>query len=139
MPLEVITKKLEQISRLLKELEQFLHGPFEDFEKNTAMLRASERDFQLIVDLATDINTQLLVDCGESTPESYRQSFLQLGRCDILESRLAKELSYSAGLRNILIHEYDIEEDHERFFDEAKRYLPLFDEYVRQILKIKKE
>jgi len=134
-----MTKKLEQISELLKELEHFLAGSFDEFEKDTAALRASERDFQLIVDLATDINTQILIDHGGPAPESYRQSFLELGKSGILEQRLSKELSRSTGIRNILVHEYEIDEDHEQFYHEAKRYAPLFHEYVRQLLRIKKE
>ncbi|MDO8624303.1 MAG: DUF86 domain-containing protein [bacterium] len=133
-----MTKKLEQISELLKELERFLAGSFGEFEHNTAMVRAAERNFQLIVDIATDMNTQLLIDRGGPAPESYRQSFLELGKLGVLEQGLAKEISRSTGLRNILVHEYDINEDREQFYHEAKRYIPLFREYVRQLLGIKK-
>lgn len=131
---EVILKKLEQIDELLGELDGFLAHPFAEFEKNTAVLRASERNFQLIVDLASDINAQLIFQRGAPTPESYRQSFLLLGKFDILDPALADELSRTTSVRNMLVHEYDLEDDHEQFYADAKKYAPKFREYVRVLL-----
>jgi len=49
MPTEIIAKKLEQIRELINELSRILNMPFENFRKDLVAIRASERNFQLIV------------------------------------------------------------------------------------------
>ncbi len=133
MGFEVIEKKLEQIKELLKELSSLLDASFEKFQSDLVVIRAAERIFQLIVDLAADINTQILVEKGEKTPDTYRQSFSDLAKTKILENNLAQKLAVSAQIRNILVHEYDFEEDYKKFYDSAKHLIPSYQEYIRQI------
>lgn len=131
---DVIVKKLEQMNRFLEELEEFSAIPYEEFIKNIPFLRASERDFQLIVDLAGEINTELLLGCGKEIPDGYRRSFLMLGDEGILPKELAEKLAKSVKIRNILVHEYEIEEDIEDFYTSAKNYIQPFHEYIKTIL-----
>ncbi|MBI3589390.1 MAG: DUF86 domain-containing protein [Candidatus Liptonbacteria bacterium] len=133
MPNELILKKLEQIKKLLGELESLLSEPIDNFEKNTVSIRASERNFQLIVDLASDINTQILLEKGEKTPDTYRQSFTALGSAGVIDSELARELSLSASLRNILVHEYDFEEDFKKFYESAKSFIEPYKTYLKKV------
>lgn len=135
MATEIIEKNLERIKKLLIELEQFLIAPFEDFKKNEVLILASERKFQLIVDLASDINAQILIERGRPTPDSYRQSFLDLAKEGIIDKELAEKLALTARLRNILVHEYDFEEDYEKFYQAAKVSLPAYQQYLREIYK----
>lgn len=135
---EIILKKLEQIGKLLDDLERLLSKPFRDFENGTVNLRAAERNFQLIVDLASDINTQILLEKGEKTPDSYRQSFVIAGKIGALPGKLAEKLSISAGLRNVLVHEYDFEEDSKKFYDSAKVFAPAYRDYIKEIYKYAK-
>lgn len=136
---EIIIKKLDQISKLLDELERLLDVPLTDFRKNLVNIRAAERNFQLIVDLAIDINTQILLGTGEKTPDTYRQSFNNLGQTNVLSADLANSLSASAGLRNILVHEYDFEEDYEKFYHAVRKFIPLYRTYCQEILKYSKQ
>ena len=133
MPVEIIAKKLEQIKELLSELARLLEVSFGDFQKDMVAIRASERNFQLIVDLASDINTQILVERGEKTPDTYKQSFNDVARIGILQNDLARKLAVSAQVRNILVHEYDFEEDYEKFYNSAKSFMPAYQEYAKQI------
>lgn len=133
MPAEIIAKKLEQIKELLAELSRLLDMPIESFQKDLVAIRAAERNFQLIVELASDINAQILFENGSKTPDTYKQSFLDLVRMNVLQNDLAKKLTISAQLRNILVHEYDFEEDYERFYRSAKDFIPSYQEYARQI------
>jgi uncharacterized protein YutE (UPF0331/DUF86 family) len=139
MPSEIIFKKLDQINELLNELEQLLNKPFEEFEKDFVLVRAAERNFQLIVDLASDINTQILVETGEKTPDTYRQSFSDLEKKGVLPKELANKLVVSAKLRNILVHEYDFDEDCEKFYNSAKEGAPNLREYVKIIYSYAKK
>lgn len=130
---ELILKKLEQIKKLLNELESLLFESVDNFEKNTTNVRAAERNFQLIVDLASDINTQILIEKGEKTPDSYRQSFTALGNTGVIEDKLAKDLSISASLRNILVHEYDFDEDFKKFYVSAKSFIEPYKKYLKEV------
>ena len=134
MSKELIEKKIEQIRILINELRALLQKPEIEFIKDAITLRAAERDFQLIVDLASDINTHILLEGGKRTPDSYRQSFLDLKTENIIEAGLAETLALSARLRNILVHEYDFDEDYAKFYQGAKRFLPAYDTYVGLVL-----
>ena len=133
MSKELILKKLEQIKELLGELERLLAKPLPDFMRDLTVIRAAERNFQLAVELASDINTQILVELKKETPDNYRQSFSNLAKAGIIEGGLEKKLVQSARLRNILVHEYDFEEDYEKFYRSAKESISVFREYVEVI------
>lgn len=135
MPSEIILKKLEQIEKLIDELEAILSESFSDFEKDIVSIRAAERNFQLIVDVASDINTQILLEKGEKTPDTYRQSFIAISSTGILPNKFARELSISASLRNILVHEYDFEEDFKKFYNSAKSFIPAYRNYAKKIYR----
>ncbi|TSC77452.1 MAG: hypothetical protein G01um101429_1049 [Parcubacteria group bacterium Gr01-1014_29] len=128
---EFIEKKLEQVRVLLGELDTLLKKPFDAFEKEFVTVRAAERNFQLIVDLASDCNTHILMELGHKTPDSYRQSFIELEKVGVLPRELTRILAESARLRNILVHEYDFEEDYKKFYDSAKEFSPAYRAYIR--------
>ena len=48
----------------------------------------------------------LVVEQG-SSPSSYRESFLEAGRLEIVPVDLAARLADAAGLRNVLVHMYE--------------------------------
>jgi uncharacterized protein YutE (UPF0331/DUF86 family) len=134
MSRELILKKVEQLKELLAELARLLETPLKEFADDLKTIRAAERNFELIVEVASDINTQMLLDTGKKTPDSDKQSFTELKRADIVPEKLAKQLVTSAKLRNILVHEYDFEEDYEKFYTSAKAVLPAYEEYIQAIL-----
>ncbi len=130
---ELILKKLEQIKELLSELERLLQASLEVFVKDLVAIRAAERNFQLAVDIASDINTQILLQRGEKTPDTYRESFMALEKAAILPRDLTRRLMESAKVRNILVHEYDFEEDYEKFYHAARECIPAYREYTKVI------
>ena len=71
MPNDLILKKLEQMGILLKELEGLLALPFPEFKGKFTNVRSAERDFQLIVELASDINAHTIAELGAETPDTY--------------------------------------------------------------------
>ena len=135
MSKEFLQKKIEQITTLLVELRSILDRPFDAFQNDPVVVHAAERDFQLTIDLASDINSHILVEKGGPIPDSYHQSFIALAKADIIPGHLARHLVESAKLRNILVHEYDFEEDYRRFYESAKSFLPLYQQYLEAIQK----
>ncbi|MBI2050539.1 MAG: DUF86 domain-containing protein [Parcubacteria group bacterium] len=135
MSKEVIIKKLEQLGILLKDLEPLLRMPKDEFENDTVVIRAAERNFQLIVEIASDINTAILIEETGKTPDTYKQSFVELEKIGAVPSEVISDLAASAKLRNILVHEYEFEEDYGRFYDSAKSMLPAYHRYAESIKK----
>jgi uncharacterized protein YutE (UPF0331/DUF86 family) len=66
-----------------------------------------ERLLHLLVEAATDINSHLLVSLNQPSPDSYFDSFIAVGRNQIIPLALAYQLAPATGLRNRLVHEYD--------------------------------
>ena len=133
MEVEILIKKIQQSEKLLRELERLLQLPFSQFENGSTTLRATERNFQLIIDIASDMNTQILLDIKNQAPETYKQSFRDMATLGAIDKALADQLSNGAKLRNILVHEYDFEEDERKFYDSAKIILPAFRVYLKTI------
>ena len=131
----VVEKKLEQILSLLSELEKLLDPSVGTFTKNSVHIRAAERDFQLIVDLASDINAFFVLAKTSKTPDSYRESFLDMAKIGILDDSLAQKLSNTARVRNILVHEYDFEEDYVKFYAAAKESIDPYRQYTKVVFE----
>lgn len=130
MPHDLIVKKLEQMKKLLSELRQLLDLPYSEFKKAFTNIRTAERNFQLVVEFASDINTHIIAEVGAATPDTYRESFRRLASLKILKEDLLPQFIKSANLRNILVHEYDFDEDDLIFYQSAKEFLPLYEQYI---------
>lgn len=50
---------------------------------------------------------RLKIKKGEPPPSSYKAAFLRSGELGLISKKLSKSLALSAGLRNILVHEYE--------------------------------
>lgn len=135
MSKEFIIKKLKQITTLISEMEEIIFIPFFEFKKKFVNIRSAERNFQLIVEQACDINNHILLETGHETPDTYRASFTSLEKIGILENKTTKELVKSANLRNILIHEYDFDQDNFIFYKSVKKFMPVYKEYIMAIQK----
>jgi uncharacterized protein YutE (UPF0331/DUF86 family) len=66
-----------------------------------------ERLLELLVITASDIVFHLISSKGEAVPSSYKAAFLRAGEMGIISEKLSNKLALSAGLRNILVHEYE--------------------------------
>ena len=130
---DLIIKKLEQMKILLTELKSLLALSFSDFKNAFTNIRSAERNFQLIIELASDINAHVIAEMGVETPDTYRDSFKKMGQLKILREESLPNYIKSSNLRNILIHEYDFDEDNFIFYNSAKEFIPLYDEYIESI------
>ena len=101
---EVVKKKLESITNYLNDLL-----PYKKIRFNEFMLKhyEIERILELLIMTASDIVFHLITDSGEPAPGSYKAAFLRAGELKLISRTLSKDLALSAGLRNILVHEYE--------------------------------
>ncbi len=130
---ELILKKLEQMKELMQGLDSLLRVSADVFVRDLVSVRAAERNFQLLVDLASDINAQILLQRGRKTPDTYKQSFVDLQKEGVLDDSIVGDLILSAKVRNILVHEYDFEEDYTKFYLASKEILPAYQKYIKII------
>jgi len=72
------------------------------------------------------------VELGGVVPDTYFDAFLQLGVLRVLPDNLAHSLAPFAGLRNRLVHEYDVIDD-AVVLASVDGATKLFTEYVRTI------
>lgn len=101
---EVLNKKLAALSKYLEDLKHFGNVSFDAFMERHYEI---ERILELLVMTASDIVFHLLSAADEPPPTTYRAAFLRAGERGIIGRELSKNLALSAGLRNILAHEYE--------------------------------
>ena len=95
------------IIQQLSYLKEYEFISFENYQNNFEKKATIERTLELMIQAAIDINRHLITKkLRLPFPETAKQSFLQLQQENILTEALAKQLAKSAGLRNILAHEY---------------------------------
>lgn len=123
------------MSILLRELQELLNISFPEFKSTFKNVRSAERNFQLIIELASDINAQIIADIGARIPDTYKESFKRMAELKILDEKSLFQFIKSSNLRNILTHEYDFDEDNFIFYKSAKEFIPLYEEYIRSIQK----
>ncbi|MBI4565776.1 MAG: DUF86 domain-containing protein [Planctomycetes bacterium] len=103
----LIRQKIKRILQCLEELAPVARARFRDFEADARHFRLTERDIQLVVDTAVDINNHLLQAAGKAPPDTYYETFMMLNTIGILSRRQAQALAATAGLRNRIVHEYE--------------------------------
>jgi uncharacterized protein YutE (UPF0331/DUF86 family) len=133
---QLLGAKLNQLIHILAETEGWLGVPAESFGRDVKLVRACQRNLQLLVEYASDINGILILESGTKSPGSYRESFTAAFGMDFA-SALAEgdrdSLLASVGWRNNLIHEYEPEESNETFYLKLKEFLGAYRNYARAV------
>ncbi len=129
---ELVRQKLTKMVTNLNQLKEIEDYSLEEYLDNFFLSRTTERLIQLLVETATDINGHILVTDFQKSPDSYFESFIQLGEVGVISRELAKELAPSAGIRNRLVHEYD-EIDDKIIYESVSDAIDLFQKYINSI------
>ncbi len=132
----IVHARLRSMSALLSDVGQI--GPVDArrLDSDRIIRHAVERIVTQLVDLAVSINSHVVAATRNEAPAIYRASFTAMGELGVIDSGLAAKLATSAGLRNILTHEYvavdldilagalpEIAELFKRYIEEVARYL----------------
>ena len=128
----IIRRKLAVIIENLKALGPIRLISREEYAGDIYKRKATERLLQKLIEAAIDINTHIMVQTGNEAPDDYYQSFIKTGELGVVPGALAEKLAPSAGLRNRLVHEYDLL-DHSLVLDAVKRADELYAKYVLEI------
>jgi uncharacterized protein YutE (UPF0331/DUF86 family) len=127
---EVVVRKLTRMAQYLEELRPYRECPYEAFWADHYKI---ERLIELLVMAASDIVVHLLDSRGEPAPVSYRSAFLRAGEVGLLSGELSRSLALGAGLRNILVHEYE-EIDHHLLHRSLARILDDIAQFIEECL-----
>jgi uncharacterized protein YutE (UPF0331/DUF86 family) len=129
---QLARRKLATITRNLDLLAVIEGLPLAEYRADPFRQKGVERLLQEVVEAAVDTNLHLLRAAGAPVPGDYYQSFLDVGRQGILPVALAETLAPAAGLRNRLVHDYDVIDD-AIVLDAVGRARRDFAAYVRAI------
>lgn len=130
---EVVQRKLRKLEQYLRELEEIRPPSLQAYVSSTLLRRTVERLIQLLVEVANDINTHVIVGLGHPPPEDYYEGFIRMGELGVIPQDLATRLAPSDGERNILVHEYESIDDR-IVYESIQHALDDFRAYGGQIL-----
>ena len=106
---EFVQRKIKLIQEDLSNLEPLAAFTFTQLAQDPIKYSALERLLERIITRAIDVNNHCLAELakGSEPIRSYYETFLRLADLGVYPENFAKEIAPSAGLRNVLVHEYD--------------------------------
>jgi uncharacterized protein YutE (UPF0331/DUF86 family) len=130
---DVLRRKLSRIIQCLQRIKAAEEVDLDDYTADADLQSILERQLELAVGAAVDLNVHFLVSSGFSTPADAYTSFTDLARhTQAIPMELALRLAPAAGLRNRLVHQYE-EINHELVYQGLHDALDLFPTYVSAI------
>ena len=130
--IEIVRRKLSVMIENLKALEPIKNMKKDEYIEDLYKRKAAERLLQELIEAAIDINTHIIVQTGNAVPDDYYESFIRAGDLKIISKDLAEKLAPSAGLRNRLVHEYDLLE-HSMVLDAVRMADQQYPKYINEI------
>jgi uncharacterized protein YutE (UPF0331/DUF86 family) len=107
----LVRRKLATIARNLGDLATVSALTLDEYRRDRFRQKGIERLLQETIEAAVDANQHLLREVARAPAQDYHASFVALGDADIVPAALAAALAPAAGMRNRLVHEYDVIDD----------------------------
>ena len=133
---EFVVRKLQLIADDLERLVQFKDETLASLTGDFVKLAAVERLIERTVMRAIDVNEHLISELGtgegRATRLTYRDTFLLLADLGVYSKDFAERIARSAGLRNILVHDYN-DADRKIVHGSIKPCLQDYHQYVEYV------
>jgi len=126
---QVVERKLSKLKGYLEELSDYQTLSWEEYRAAFPHRRTVERLIQLIVDVAVDINTHIIVDAKKQPPADSFDSFLRAAELGMFPREFAQQIAPSTGERNIIVHEYEKIDD-ALVFHSIRDALSMYRQYI---------
>lgn len=130
---DIVIRKLTKLKGYLQELSTYKSISWEEYIEAFQNQRTVERLIQLVVDIAVDINTHMLVDEGYAPPSDAYNSFLEASsKLGLFPESFAQSIAPSTGERNIIIHEYE-QIDDVIIYSSIGETLSFYEDYIKHV------
>lgn len=131
-----IRRKIKLIQEDLAKLEALSKYSTEELDSESVAYAALERYLERIVTRAIDLNRHIIAETGKGNESvrTYEDTFHVVSSLGIYPAKFAEEIAPSAGLRNILVHEYD-DVDEEIIHQSLGKALSQYAKYCKYIIK----
>jgi uncharacterized protein YutE (UPF0331/DUF86 family) len=129
---ETVQRRLIAIRERLDELQQVGDVSADRLRADWLVRAAVERVLTQLVELAAQINTHIVTASGKVPPAEYRESFTAAAKLGALPADLAARIAPSAGLRNILVHQY-LDADLDIVAASMRQAIADYSAYVREV------
>ncbi len=130
--LEIVVRKLSNIKKYLDQLQTKEHLSEADSVESFEQQLVVERLLHLLIGSAADINAHIAAINETPPPNTYRESFILLGKMGVISADLAYKIVPAAGLRNRSVHDYD-DTDTLIVYRPIALALDLFPQYLAQV------
>lgn len=131
---KVVQAKLRFLDELLRDLSGLGDVSLDRMNSDRLVRHALERILTQLVESAVAINSHISASLLGRSPADYRHSFELAAQAGAITPELAARLAPSAGLRNLLIHEYGTI-DLARVAAAAHLALSAYEEYVTSVAR----
>ena len=132
----LVTRKITLILKDLSALTDLSRQSREAYLANPINEVLAERYLERMIGRMIDINYHLITESGHPPPKDYHESFQMLGTMGILQGEFSREIAFSAGLRNRIVHEYE-EIDAAKVYEAlqvAVQQLPTYLDHVNRFI-----
>lgn len=125
---ELVTRKAMLITSDLEAVRPILTKGVEQYLQNRVDQAVVERHLELAVGRMIDVNYHLITEGEHPPPTDYHASFIRLAELHVLEPEFARRIARAAGLRNRLVHEYDVIDSRKVFeaLESSLRDVPIY-------------
>ncbi|MCK9580231.1 MAG: DUF86 domain-containing protein [Methanoregula sp.] len=101
-----IVSQLQTLDDALEAWQRYRQIPVEKFHDDKDTQYMVSHAMLLAIQSSIDIATGIAVMKTPRRPDTYRETFLVLGKSGVIPEDLAGEMAKLAGFRNLLVHEY---------------------------------
>ncbi len=130
--IERIREKVADIKENLQILRDYSKQDREEFVENKEAVRSAKYAFIVMIEASSNIANHLCARLINTSPDSYAECFLLLGKHELISSKLSINLSKMAGFRNILVHGYT-EIDDSKIYDFLQTSLDDLNIYLKEL------
>ena len=130
----IIEQHIQTMEEALAHLSRYQRIPFEEFQKDLSLIWMVERGLEILIQNLLDIGAHLLASEIKNDWEDYVEIIIKLGRHGVIPQEFSEKIKGMAGLRNILVHEYqrvDLAKLYNSFKDGLADFVQ-FIKYVRE-------
>lgn len=134
-----LLRRVERIREGLRRLREVAEVPRDQYLSSELLKLATERDLQVVIEALLDIGHAIISAQDWRIPRTYREVAEILYEYGVLTGEERDVLTKLAGLRNVLVHLYYLEVDHELLHRSLPEIVKWVEYLLQKLLKYVRE